>query len=503
MKYKKLPPVQATSCSEDISLLSIDTWPVNRLGWSALCQMVYKEPFPGKSSVAFLPMIDMDPSDMTCIYSTLNYVSKEARRHNSDPVLTFDQPLHWKGRNIIQNEPDDNALKSIVLRLGGFHTEMNFLGSIGNIMNNTGLSELLESIYAPAAVVHMLSGKAVSRAIRGHFLMYTALSLLMITEIYEIDINILDNIHWDDKANIAHEVDDNESEYGVNIPDEVTELLHVIDKLLDGIISVTELGENNAVKTLKKRIQAFNGSFGQNRTAKLWIEYMNRIDLLRQFITAERSGHWLLQLKSLQQMLPYLAASGHNLYVKSAHVYLQDMLELEQTHPNLDAAFKSGLHVVRRSDRFWCGLSTDLVIEQALVRSIKSIGGLTRGRGLTVTQRAQWLLSMPHCAEMNQAMQKLTDVNYQTSEQHKEMGKARTEHDHKDTSTFLEFLKERNPFTPGTNLRNIETGVIADGKVDVDRSVEFFFCNLFIFPRTDLYIHDSINTLFQCTKVTM
>lgn len=37
------------------------------------------------------------------------------------------------------------------------------------------------------------------------------------------------------------------------------------------------------------------------------------------------------------------------------------------------------------------------------------------------------------------------------------MGKARTEHDQKDTSTFL---------------RNIETGVIADGNVDVDRSVE-------------------------------
>ena len=149
-------------------------------------------------------------------------------------------------------------------------------------------------------------------------------------------------------------------------------MLHVIDKLLDGIISVTELGENNAVKTLNKRIQAFKDSFDQNRTAKLWIECMNMIDLLRQFITAERSGHWLLHLKSLQQMLPYLAASGHNLHVKSAHVYLQDMLELEQTHPNLDAAFKSGLHVVRRSDRFWCGLSTDLVIEQALRRSALS-----------------------------------------------------------------------------------------------------------------------------------
>jgi hypothetical protein len=28
-----------------------------------------------------------------------------------------------------------------------------------------------------------------------------------------------------------------------------------------------------------------------------------------------------------------------------------------------------------------------------------------------------------------------------------------------------------------------------------------FFCNLFIFPRTDVYIHDSINIMFQCTKL--
>jgi hypothetical protein len=77
----------------------------------------------------------------------------------------------------------------------------------------------------------------------------------MITNIYEMDINILDKFHWDDKENTAHEVDDNESEHGVNIPDEITELLYLIDKILDGSISVTELRENNAVKTLKKHIQ--------------------------------------------------------------------------------------------------------------------------------------------------------------------------------------------------------------------------------------------------------
>jgi hypothetical protein len=34
------------------------------------------------------------------------------------------------------------------------------------------------------------------------------------------------------KENTAHEVDDNESEHGVNIPDEITELLYLIDKIL-------------------------------------------------------------------------------------------------------------------------------------------------------------------------------------------------------------------------------------------------------------------------------
>ena len=38
-----------------------------------------------------------------------------------------------------------------------------------------------------------------------------------------------------------------------------------------------------------------------------------------------------------------------------------------------------GFHVVRRSDRKWAGLSTDLVIEQVLMRSMKTSGGLRKG----------------------------------------------------------------------------------------------------------------------------
>ena len=34
--------------------------------------------------------------------------------------------------------------------------------------------------------------------------------------------------------------------------------------------------------------------------------------------------------------------------------------------------FMSGLHVIRRSDRYWAGLSSDLVIEQEFMRAMKS-----------------------------------------------------------------------------------------------------------------------------------
>ncbi len=50
-----------------------------------------------------------------------------------------------------------------------------FMGSIGAMMKGPGLEEALETSYGPNAVTHMISGKAVSRALCGHFLVEAAL----------------------------------------------------------------------------------------------------------------------------------------------------------------------------------------------------------------------------------------------------------------------------------------------------------------------------------------
>ena len=60
----------------------------------------------------YLPMIDMKPSDLSCVYSTLCYVSSHAKRYNVTPIVTFDQPLWWKALEVRESAPEDNDLST-------------------------------------------------------------------------------------------------------------------------------------------------------------------------------------------------------------------------------------------------------------------------------------------------------------------------------------------------------------------------------------------------------
>ena len=76
------------------------------------------------------------------------------------------------------------------------------------------------------------------------------------------------------------------------------------------------------------------------------------------------------------------------------------------------------------------------------MRSLKTDGGLTRGRGMTEQQRLTWLLAMPTCAATNRAMQELTGVLYDSGEQNKDMTDSRMKRDMKDTLNVLTAISE-------------------------------------------------------------
>lgn len=132
-----------------------------------------------------LSFINNPPSDLDTIFTVLARSGEENLRNNSDHIrfVAFDQPLYQKARYILSFTDLQNdkfgLSKVMVVRLGGFHMLVSFLGSIGFIMDGSGLKEAFHAIFAEK----ILSGHVYSRAVRGHSLVQTVLGRLIFESI--------------------------------------------------------------------------------------------------------------------------------------------------------------------------------------------------------------------------------------------------------------------------------------------------------------------------------
>src|SRR6218665_2204937 len=192
---------------------------------------------------------------------------------------------------------------------------------------------------------------------------------------------------------------------------------------------------------------------GQQMLTKIGQQMLTKIDQ-QLFHTIETDGR--LAGANQQMFLTYTIAFFHTLPILlfgagSAVIpllfYVQQMSQLHINHPDFFRKFENG-YVIRRSNQFWAGLSSDLVIEQTLMRSLKTCGGLTRGSGLSDEQRALWTMSTPISAQYNAAMQEFIKLSYCTSEQHKDLTQARMNRDLVDLEKINSKLMGCSPFSP-------------------------------------------------------
>jgi len=213
----------------------------------------------------------------------------------------------------------------------------------------------------------------------------------------------------------------------------------------------------------------------KSRTGKLWINYMALVSLIKMFLYAERTGDWKLHLSCVQGMIPFFHAAGHLAYAKSARLYLQQIRKLEhmtsETEYNLFTT--KGFFTTRRSDHFWSGNFTDQIIEQNLMRLLKSCGGMTHGRGITPSSLTKWIHALPKCVPICQSLENFANVHSETSEQHKDLRSSSEMQDHKDYETFLKWLQVHSPFDfCNQQLVAISTGLVADSSVNCDQAKE-------------------------------
>ncbi|GBN04272.1 hypothetical protein AVEN_145606-1 [Araneus ventricosus] len=206
----------------------------------------------------------------------------ECKRYGHDVcIVTFDQPLYTKAREIVAAAPEGSDLSKIVIRLGGFHLFSSFFGAIGYIMQGSGIREVLSFIHAPNSLDKMLTGHAYARAVRAHTLLYLTLATIIPKEL------VIDNDMDANLQNTIEDVKNNTISYNdIENCDEKTEAL---------------------LYQCNKKLKQYERQ--ENSTGKLWIQYFNMVSIAKDFIRAERMGHWQAHLNCIKEMIPYFHAS--------------------------------------------------------------------------------------------------------------------------------------------------------------------------------------------------
>ena len=393
-----------------------------------------------QAHVAILPFLRLNPSSLDAIYSVLLFSIDECKRHGQQTcIITFDQPLYAKATEMVAA---NRELLSVVIRLGGFHLLMSYLGSVGYIMGGSGLKELWTLIYGPESIDKMLTGHSYARSLRAHFLTQLALVIVLLSQ--------------------------------VNCDNEICKrVLELHQSVIQNIH--TDIGDNKDLQLVVDLIQTeFQRVAARSRTGKLWFQYFQQIQLARQFVRAERCGDWLLHLHTVREMLPHFHAAGHIPYAKSIHLYLQQMASLSDklTSDEFSKFCLSGNFTVKRSNHRWAGVWTDMTIEQVLMRAIKTSGGLTRGRGFTDSILQRWTMGMPGCTELSNQLQQFFDVLYITSDQHVELRESRKCRDISDSEKLSDWLMAHPPFPHCPDLISVCSGITANELVNCDLAVE-------------------------------
>ena len=220
------------------------------------------------------------------------------------PCVTFDQQLYVKAFEIASS-----MKMRIFVRLGGFHQLMSFLGSIGKVMEGSGLGTALENVYTPVTVSHMFSGKTYAPIVRGHLLCASAVQLILLKKLW-------DSLNSDQQNELKNTYESEDP-----------------SRFANGDISIELMVWLSAKK---------NKLIETSRTSALWISYVTYISIVQEFIRAERTSNWNLHVCATKSMLNLFSATGHNNYAKSCRLYLQSLSDLEQNHPEIYQRFLEG-----------------------------------------------------------------------------------------------------------------------------------------------------------------
>ena len=130
--------------------------------------------------------------------------------------------------------------------------------------------------------------------------------------------------------------------------EQVIACLQTLDEVKDVPTAVHTMC--NAIIILQSQFTVFKSEVRRKfQLFAFWGEYVCMVQLLLQFIKAERTGNLLKHLSATAAMTPHFFSMDRPNYSRWLLVYLADIDQLSETHPALHEEFMPGNHSISRS----------------------------------------------------------------------------------------------------------------------------------------------------------
>ena len=91
---------------------------------------------------------------------------------------------------------------------------------------------------------------------------------------------------------------------------DLLEISDLFDKTIAREVSAEDLNGNEAIQEMVEKIKTYKNNMSSSRTARLWFQYIEMVEILCKFIRAERTGNLHLHLQAVKDMLPFLHHLG-------------------------------------------------------------------------------------------------------------------------------------------------------------------------------------------------
>ena len=238
-------------------------------------------------------------------------------------------------------------------------------------------------------------------------------------------------------------------------------------KLAISPVGYTNLLQHDDFKTWHEAFQVFMTNLREKGSdlVKFWLSYLEICELVLNLIYAPRTGNWTLYLSCIEEVIPWCFAYDRQNYARYLIPFLNDMLRLPSSMPEVYNAFLNGEFSVQMGEANPIGRNkADKTIENTINRDCKTGGGyIGFSANCAATQRC--VLNVSRRGTYRKLLREHLSIkppNYV----HKELAPGRIKKDIEAVEKRINLLENvfTNPWN-GRDLTSLSTGIEATAEV--------------------------------------